>query len=65
MVSLCGRGFDSLQLHFVTLMSLALVRVLRPEGQSDFVDDNSLQLHKCILKISILQENLPPKPPPY
>jgi hypothetical protein len=26
-------------------MSLALVRVLRPEGQSDLVDDDSLQFH--------------------
>ena len=45
MVSLCGRGFDSLQLHKDSAeVRLTLVRVLCK--QSDFVDYDSLQLHK-------------------
>ena len=47
MVSLFGRGFDSLQLHKVfRCWGLTLVRALRPKGQSDFVERDSLQLHK-------------------
>ena len=45
MVSLCGRGFDSLQLHKdFAEVRLTLVRVLCK--QSDFVERDSLQLHK-------------------
>ena len=49
MVSLFGRGFDSLQLHYVPpSRGLTLVRVLLVAMlcKSDFVDYDSLQLHK-------------------
>ena len=47
MVSLFGRGFDSLQLHFVApSRGLTLVRVLSPlRFESGKAERDSLQLH--------------------
>ena len=47
MVSPFGRGFDSLQLHEVTLRSLTLVRVLSVASlcESGKAERDSLQLH--------------------
>ena len=52
MVSLFGRGFDSLQLHYVTpSRGLTLVRVLSfaSLGESGKAERDSLQLHKIII----------------
>ena len=49
MVSSFGRGFDSLQLHYVSpSRGLTLVRVLSVAAlcESGKADDDSLQLHK-------------------
>ena len=51
MVSLFGRGFDSLQLHFVApSRGLTLVRVLSPlRFESGKAERDSLQLHLSII----------------
>ena len=54
MVSLFGRGFDSLQLHFITLRGLTLVRVLSVASlcESGKAEHDSLQLHFRIHNIT-------------